>query len=407
MVEQESNSIPGQWVEVTRLWQTNSAPVADAGEDQTVHVGNVVTLNGSGSTDPNGDIISYAWTLVEKPAGSLAQLSDAHTVGPTFTVDAAGNYVLQLVVTDIYGWSSQADTVTISTTNSAPVVDAGEDQSVTLIGSIIQLDGSQSFDPDGDTITYHWQFVRTPPGSAATLSDPSNSKPTFTVDMYGTYEVQLVVTDPWVPSSPDTVTVSFGNLKPVADAGTSQSVLIGETVPLDGSGSSDPNGDGLTYTWTLSSFPTGSLSAIADPTASITSFVPDMSGSYVVQLIVSDGLLESDPSTVQIQAAIPGTAAIEAVRDVTGVVSGIDEAVFMNRNMKNTIINKLNAVIANIEAGNYADALGQLRNDILGKTDGCATSAGPDKDDWITHCETQDQIYPLILLAIQEVMALT
>lgn len=285
-------------------------------------------------------------------------------------------------------------------TDSFPVADAGEDQSATFIGSIIQLDGSQSFDPDGDPITYHWEFVSTPPGSGATLSDPANSKPTFTVDKYGTYDVQLVVSDPWATSSPDIVTVSFGNLKPVANAGTSQSVLVGETVLLDGSGSSDPNGDGLTYSWTLGSFPTGSLSAIADPTASMTSFIPDMPGSYVAELIVSDGLLESDPSTVQIQAAIAGTDAIEAVRNVAGVISGIDEERFKNRNMKNTLINKLNTVIANIQAGNYSDAVGQLQNDILGKIDGCTTSGEPDRNDWISDCVSQEQVYPRIMEAI-------
>lgn len=220
------------------------------------------------------------------------------------------------------------------------------------------------------------------------------------MDKYGTYDVQLVVSDPWATSSPDIVTVSFGNLKPVANAGTSQSVLVGETVLLDGSGSSDPNGDGLTYSWTLGSFPTGSLSAIADPTASMTSFIPDMPGSYVAELIVSDGLLESDPSTVQIQAAIAGTDAIEAVRNVAGVISGIDEERFKNRNMKNTLINKLNTVIANIQAGNYSDAVGQLQNDILGKIDGCTTSGEPDRNDWISDCVSQEQVYPRIMEAI-------
>ena len=76
--------------------------------------------------------------------------------------------------------------------------------------------------------------------------------------------------------------------------------------------------------------------------------------------------------------------------------------------MQNTMINKLNAVIANIEAGNYEDALGQLQNDILKKTDGCATSGEPDKNDWIidTDCEAQMLVYQSIQDAIVAVEAL-
>ncbi len=81
--------------------------------------------------------------------------------------------------------------------------------------------------------------------------------------------VQLIVKDPWTQSLPDTVTVGFVNIKPVANAGSSQSVTVGTTVTLNGSGSTDANGDSLTYQWTLTSVPSGSFSTIANPTAKI------------------------------------------------------------------------------------------------------------------------------------------
>ena len=129
-------------------------------------------------------------------------------------------------------------------------------------------------------------------------------------------------------------------------------------------------------------------------------------GAYVVQLIVNDGFVDSDPSTIQVQAVTIQTEAIKAVQDVETVVTSLNPNVFKNANMQNTLINKLNAVIANIEAGNYADALGQLQNDILGKTDGCATSGAPDRNDWIKDCEAQNQVYPLIMEAIELVRRL-
>lgn len=185
------------------------------------------------------------------------------------------------------------------------------------------------------------------------------------------------------------VLVGFENIKPVANAGTSQSVEIHTTVTLDGSGSTDANGDALSYQWSLISVPEGSASTITNPSAKITTFIPDKPGTYVVQLIVNDGTVGSDPSTVQIQVITAETAAILAIQSCETDIASLDPGVFKNSNMQNTLINKLHAVIASIEAGDYNEALGQLKNDILGKTDGCAKSGEPDKNDWILECEAQ------------------
>jgi hypothetical protein len=74
--------------------------------------------------------------------------------------------------------------------------------------------------------------------------------------------------------------------------------------------------------------------------------------------------------------------------------------------MQNALLNKLNAAIASIQAGNYAVALAQLQNDILGKTDGCATSGAPDQNDWINNCQDQSKVYTQLLNIIAEVKAL-
>jgi hypothetical protein len=215
-----------------------------------------------------------------------------------------------------------------------------------------------------------------------------------------------MVSDSLTQSSPDTVTISFENIKPVADAGSGQTVQVGETVTLDGSGSTDVNGDTLNYKWTLTSVPSGSSSSIADSTAMTTTFVPDVAGTYVVQLVVNDGTVDSDPVTIQIQATTSQETVIDTIRNIEDQISLLDPLVFKNANMQKTFINKLNAVIASIEAGNYADALDQLQNDILNKTDGCATSDAPDKNDWITDCVSQNIIYPLVQDAIAAVQSL-
>jgi hypothetical protein len=133
----------------------------------------------------------------------------------------------------------------------------------------------------------------------------------------------------------------------------------------------------------------------------ITTFVPDLAGTYVIQLVVNDGLLDSAPSTTQVQVVANSTVPIEATRDVQTSIASLNPGVFKNANMQKTFNNKLNAVIADIEAGNYAVALDKLQNDILGKTDGCANSGVPDNNDWIKNCASQGEVYPLILEVIE------
>jgi M6 family metalloprotease-like protein len=78
----------------------NNAPVANAGTAQNVNTGSIVTLDGSGSSDANGDLLTYSWAFTSKPAGSIAALSGSTTVKPTFTVDVTGTFALNLVVND-------------------------------------------------------------------------------------------------------------------------------------------------------------------------------------------------------------------------------------------------------------------------------------------------------------------
>lgn len=74
--------------------------------------------------------------------------------------------------------------------------------------------------------------------------------------------------------------------------------------------------------------------------------------------------------------------------------------------MQNAILNKFNAVIEKIEKGELVDALEKLQNDILRKTNGCATSGIPDKNDWIIDCAAQGIVHPCLLEAIAKVGAL-
>ncbi len=187
---------------------TNTAPVADAGPAQGVSTGTLVTLDATATTDAEGDALTYRWSFQSRPAGSAAALSNPSTVHPTFIPDMAGEYVVKLVVFDTSLASSEAATVTITASagNSAPVANAGPDQNVAT-GATVTLDGSGSSDANGDPITYHWSFTSVPSGSTASLSSATVVNPTFTADLAGTYQAQLVVNDGQVDSVASTVSI--------------------------------------------------------------------------------------------------------------------------------------------------------------------------------------------------------
>jgi hypothetical protein len=382
----------------------NQLPVANAGSSQTVHIGQPATLDGSASTDPdNNTPLTYAWSFVSRPAGSAATLSNANTSLASFTPDAVGNFIVQLVVMDSLGAASTPAAVTVSTVNSAPIADAGPDQAITLIGTTVHLDGHTSYDLDGDVITYMWTLTQKPTGSTATLSSASSSNPTFVADMNGTYFATLVVTDIWgAMSTSDSVTISFSNVKPVADAGGNQAVPLGQVVHLDGIGSSDANGDALNYAWSIVSAPTGSTAALVGATTRTSSFTADAAGTFVISLIVTDGLLNSDPSTMTVEVTTRQSQAITVVGQAITTINALGDSAFKNSNMRNALTNKLNAVLRDIDQGRYQDSLNKLQNDVLAKTGGCSTIGQPDKNDWITDCASQSQVVP----KLQQLIAL-
>lgn len=276
----------------------NRPPTADAGADQTAYVQQLVTLNGTGSSDVDGDALTYEWRLVSQPAGSATSLSGATTANPTLTPDREGEYNVQLVVRD--GQSASApDAVLVSTLNSAPVANAGADQTA-FVGQTVQLDGAGSGDIDGDALTYAWQVARRPAGSMSQLDRPDEVNPTLTPDLPGEYVIDLVVDDGSVSSTPDAMVISTLDSRPVSNAGPDQTVHVGDTARLDGSGSHDADGDPLTYRWSLSTRPANSAAALAGETTASPTLPIDSPGTYIAQLIVNDGHMDSDADTVAV-----------------------------------------------------------------------------------------------------------
>ncbi|MBN1327693.1 MAG: T9SS type A sorting domain-containing protein, partial [Candidatus Cloacimonetes bacterium] len=145
----------------------------NAGPDQTVNEGVLVQLNGSGSYDPDGGSLTYYWDAPE-----MIDLSDPTSVNPTFIAPDVTEdipLIIYLTVDDGLGRLVDTDEVVINVlfVNQPPVADAGPDQTVDE-ATLVQLDGSASFDPDGDQLTYLWSA---PLG--ITLSNTHIANPTF------------------------------------------------------------------------------------------------------------------------------------------------------------------------------------------------------------------------------------
>ena len=286
------DSLPKQ----VRITVPNRIAIANAGLDQAVTVGENAVLDASGSSDLDGDPLQFKWTILQKPEGSASALSDASASNPTLPIDSEGVYLVQLIVNDGFE-DSQPDTVLLNVGNVPPVADAGVNI-IALLGDTITLDGSNSSDDNGDLLTFVWSFESIPAGSNATLINTATARPFFVIDQAGDYVARLKVSDGLEISDPDTITVSVGNAAPVANAGIDQSGFVGDEIVLEGSASKDLNNDPLTYRWSLIGKPAGSNAQLTDVFTVNPRFVLDVQGDYVIQLIVNDGTVDSQPDTV-------------------------------------------------------------------------------------------------------------
>jgi hypothetical protein len=217
----------------------------------------------------------------------------------------AGGAVLtfQLVVSDGPN-ASEPDVVnvTVRDVNQPPVAHAGEDQQVGE-GAVVTLDGAQSYDPDNDPLSFAWAQTAGPP---VTLAGADRAQPSFVAPVVGPAGADLafrLTVDDGHANSTDDVLVCVVNVnqKPVAAAGPAQTRNENTPVTLDGSGSSDPDGDPLWYHWEQ----TGGMPVLlSDEWAVAPQFQAPVVGAggetLTFALTVFDGALASDPDTVAI-----------------------------------------------------------------------------------------------------------
>jgi hypothetical protein len=303
-------------------------PVASAGPDRNAGVHRIVFLDGTDSYDPDGQLIDYLWTFISVPSGSMvtdSSLSDQQSPNPAFVPDVAGEYVLEVEVSDGIFSSSDEVTLNVSVVNVAPNAEAGPDQNA-LSEAAVMLDGKESYDPDNGPglLSYLWSFNAVPTFSLLTDNDiTGRDQPVaeFVPDSIGDYELKLTVND-GASSDSDTLKIFTGDqdIAPNAHAGADLWITLGETAVLDGHASNDPDNspNPCTFTWQLVSRPAGSSISRADieeADSAAPVFVPDHTGTYVLRITVTDGEQEDSDN---VAVVVSNSADLDNDGDVDG-----------------------------------------------------------------------------------------
>ncbi|MFH1030353.1 MAG: PKD domain-containing protein [bacterium] len=180
----------------------NQAPVANAGENISVTLGEIIIFDASASSDPDGDDLTFFWK-VEKD-GEYLFIEDPNQETIWFFGEEEGTYIGTVTVSD--GRTQTIDTVEANVSlsnNQKPVADIKVSKYEIAVGEILSLDGSYSYDPDGDLITYKWKLE-----GAGELYDANSAHALYTSNTPGAAELSLMVNDGQVDSNSVSVEIS-------------------------------------------------------------------------------------------------------------------------------------------------------------------------------------------------------
>ena len=305
--------------------------VAEAGAPQIVASGEMVDLDGSGSTESGGvRTVTYAWARTGGTGDDTVAPSNPAALQTSFTAetlnpgDASVTHIFTLTVTDNQGSTQATDTVTF-TVNAALVAEAGTGQTVDSGTRNVPLDGTGSTETVGvRTVTYAWARTGGTGDDTVAPSNPAALQTSFTAETLNpgdasvTHIFTLTVTDnQGSTQATDTVTFTV-NAALVAEAGTGQTVDSGtRNVPLDGTGSTETVGvRTVTYAWARTGGTGDDTVAPSNPAALQTSFTaetlnPDASVTHIFTLTVTDNqgsTQATDTVTFTVNAALVAEA---------------------------------------------------------------------------------------------------
>jgi uncharacterized repeat protein (TIGR01451 family) len=307
-------------VEEPEICQGNLAPVAVIDpSDQDILIGDIVNFTGSGSSDSEGDSLTYTWLVDDVEVST--------DVDYDYTATVTGQFEVSLQVSDECGFDEVTAIVNVAETNEClghvdpePAITPAN-PSITL-GNLVIFNSNDSTDSDGDTMNFEW-FVD---GDFQTTDTVFEYTPTtagvFTIELKAQDQCgEAIIETTLTVNEPPGDGECQDNTLPIADAGNGAAILVGETVTLDGSGSFDADGDTLTYVWEVPD-PARVLSGVTAD-VSFTDVDPEIK---IVTLTVSDEC-GSSSDTVKISVQNPGGGGSQCTSSAPIAVAGDDISV--------------------------------------------------------------------------------
>jgi len=311
--------------------QTNQPPVANAGVSQTVECsgpnGTLVTLDGSASSDPDNDTLTYTWTTYT----FAGPLGNASGVSPIVTLPL-GAIAITLSVSDGHGHTASATTNVTVVDTTPPSIDAHGDvtvQATSAAGAIVNYTSPASHDlVDGAGV------ASCGPASGAQFA-------------LGDTTVHCSATDAHGNSANSQFVVHVVNQPPVADAGPDKTVIVGEAVTFDGSASHDADGTIASYAWNFGDNTTGSGAVVTKTYAA--------AGVRSVVLTVTDNAGASATDSATATVLTPG----QAIQSMTTIVASFNLQQGITNSLDSKIQNAVDAMSA-ANAGSRSDAANKL-----------------------------------------------
>lgn len=189
----ESSETASSVTRTINVREPNDPPVADAGADRSVTSGEATVLNGTASSDPNGDRLAFRWRQIDGPSVELRNVSAARPTLVAPDIDTETTVTLELTVTDSRN-ATASDTVaiTIRPTNDPPTARLGANATTITAGDTIRLDASSSSDPNSDPLTYRWSVVS---GQPTKVDRTDGAIRDLTLRQPGEYVIEVAVSD--------------------------------------------------------------------------------------------------------------------------------------------------------------------------------------------------------------------
>lgn len=246
----------------TTVSVSNSSPVASITCDDPKLTGETITCDASGSSDPDGDSLSYTWSEDFSGTGATSSRSFSDN----------GTYTATVTVSDGQGGSSTVS-ASVEVHNRPPTASFTYSPSSPSVGETVSFDGSDSSDPDGSIVSYSWDF------NNDGVEDATGATPSTSFGSSGSHTVSLTVTDDDGATHTTSQTISVANSSPTIDSFSCDDPKLTFNTITCSVSASDPDGDNLTYSWGGAFSGNGSSQS--------ESFSDD--GRYPVSVTVSDG----------------------------------------------------------------------------------------------------------------------